>query len=341
MKDEHTKQTMAPEKLMKKEENRKCADCRGKNPQWASINIGVFICIKCASYHRELGSHISKVKSTSLDKWLHLTLELFKKVNNKIVNNYWEERLYDFKIETIQENEEALRQFIINKYSKKKFINLKIKDPMTRVSDGEEIENERVAKSAASCLVPEKSLSKLKLIKISDNSILNNNSKEQTKSAEVTMNDFTFAESNCDTGADSPTNEEFLTVNENEDEKFQDNNVTDLKNKIEKLALITSTINQIYSQPKVNCNTSQNTSPFFIPNTMPMQMNNMNMNNMNRNNMNMNFNAFNNNPSSIKINSMPPMTITNPYFGNTNVNPNNNYNRYDGYMSYHDLCNKN
>lgn len=38
-------------------------------PRWASWNIGVFLCIRCAGIHRNLGVHISRVKSVNLDSW--------------------------------------------------------------------------------------------------------------------------------------------------------------------------------------------------------------------------------------------------------------------------------
>ena len=50
-------------------DNKKCCDCDTSNPRWASINIGCFLCLECSGVHRALGVHISKVRSTTLDKW--------------------------------------------------------------------------------------------------------------------------------------------------------------------------------------------------------------------------------------------------------------------------------
>ena len=49
--------------------NSQCADCAAQNPSWASWSLGVFLCMRCASLHRKLGTHISKVKSLSMDTW--------------------------------------------------------------------------------------------------------------------------------------------------------------------------------------------------------------------------------------------------------------------------------
>lgn len=46
--------------------NDKCADCGAYEPDWASLNLGVLVCIECSGVHRNLGVHISKVYATYL-----------------------------------------------------------------------------------------------------------------------------------------------------------------------------------------------------------------------------------------------------------------------------------
>lgn len=72
--------------------NQECADCRGREPDWASVNQGVTICITCAGAHRSLGAHISKVKSLTLDAWKPEEVQVFlakggnAEVNRRLVN---------------------------------------------------------------------------------------------------------------------------------------------------------------------------------------------------------------------------------------------------------------
>ncbi|XP_036709006.1 arf-GAP with Rho-GAP domain, ANK repeat and PH domain-containing protein 2 isoform X3 [Balaenoptera musculus] len=55
------------EKIWFNESNRSCADCKAPNPDWASINLCVVICKKCAGQHRSLGPKDSKVRSLKMD----------------------------------------------------------------------------------------------------------------------------------------------------------------------------------------------------------------------------------------------------------------------------------
>jgi ADP-ribosylation factor GTPase-activating protein 1 len=56
-------------KIMKIADNNNCFDCNAIRPQWASVNNGIFLCLKCAGVHRGFGVNISFVRSLTMDNW--------------------------------------------------------------------------------------------------------------------------------------------------------------------------------------------------------------------------------------------------------------------------------
>ena len=70
-----------------------CADCGHPAPDWASLNLGILICIQCSGIHRNLGSHVSRVRSLSLDSWSDTQLEVMRRLGNSLANSVWEHNL--------------------------------------------------------------------------------------------------------------------------------------------------------------------------------------------------------------------------------------------------------
>ena len=131
------KQLVVINKLLKKPENKLCADCKRTSPTWASVNLGVFVCINCSGCHREIGVHVTKIRSTNLDVWPQEVLDNFKIINNKIANKYWEYKLKKFNFKSLHSDNYKLVQFIRDKYENKKWVDpSKKEDPMTLIIKG-------------------------------------------------------------------------------------------------------------------------------------------------------------------------------------------------------------
>ncbi|WJX19062.1 ADP-ribosylation factor GTPase-activating protein agd4 [Trifolium repens] len=72
--------------------NDRCAECSAPEPDWASLNLGILLCIECYGVHHNFGVHISKVRSIAVDVrvWEPTILELFNNLGNTYCNSIWE-----------------------------------------------------------------------------------------------------------------------------------------------------------------------------------------------------------------------------------------------------------
>jgi len=77
--------------VLKVEGNDACADCGVAHPTWASINLGIAICLECAGAHRRLGTHLSKVRSLELDtrQWSSVQVGIMCRLGNRVANQIW------------------------------------------------------------------------------------------------------------------------------------------------------------------------------------------------------------------------------------------------------------
>ncbi|XP_010019258.1 PREDICTED: arf-GAP with Rho-GAP domain, ANK repeat and PH domain-containing protein 2 [Nestor notabilis] len=111
------------EKIWFNESNRSCADCKAPSPDWASINLCVVICKKCAGQHRSLGPRDSKVRSLKMDAsiWSNELIELFIIIGNKRANSFWAGNLPTHEELHMDAPAEKRIAFITQKYKEGKF----------------------------------------------------------------------------------------------------------------------------------------------------------------------------------------------------------------------------
>ncbi|XP_059238209.1 arf-GAP with Rho-GAP domain, ANK repeat and PH domain-containing protein 2 isoform X2 [Mustela nigripes] len=111
------------EKIWFNESNRSCADCKAPDPDWASINLCVVICKKCAGQHRSLGPKDSKVRSLKMDAsiWSNELIELFIVIGNKRANDFWAGNLQKDEELHMDSPVEKRKTFITQKYKEGRF----------------------------------------------------------------------------------------------------------------------------------------------------------------------------------------------------------------------------
>ncbi|KAI3342736.1 hypothetical protein F4824DRAFT_510131 [Ustulina deusta] len=102
-----------------------CADCgSGSKVEWVSINLGIILCIECSGIHRSLGTHISKVRSLTLDitSFTLDIIELLLLVGNRVSNMVWEAKLDPSLKPGPQATREQRLRFITSKYVERAYV---------------------------------------------------------------------------------------------------------------------------------------------------------------------------------------------------------------------------
>jgi stromal membrane-associated protein len=121
--NEQTQYQVILDQMLQDESNKKCADCWARNPRWASWNLGVFLCIRCAGIHRNLGTHISKVKSVGLDSWTEEQISSMQNMGNAAAIVKYEALLPDtYRYSRPDSSDHALEKFIRDKYERKSYV---------------------------------------------------------------------------------------------------------------------------------------------------------------------------------------------------------------------------
>ncbi|XP_047139457.1 arf-GAP with coiled-coil, ANK repeat and PH domain-containing protein 2 isoform X1 [Hydra vulgaris] len=128
--------------------NNCCADCGSLNPKWASINLGIILCIECSGIHRSLGVQVSKVRSITLDDWDPETINLMLELGNEVVNNIYEANVDSNHHKPLALSTRAEREIWIHaKYLQKLFISPMQSPCQTRLKRGKLIKRKLRARS--------------------------------------------------------------------------------------------------------------------------------------------------------------------------------------------------
>ncbi|XP_054569822.1 arf-GAP with coiled-coil, ANK repeat and PH domain-containing protein 2 isoform X3 [Eptesicus fuscus] len=123
--------------------NASCCDCGLADPRWASINLGITLCIECSGIHRSLGVHFSKVRSLTLDTWEPELLKLMCELGNDVINRVYEAKVEKMGIKKPQPGQRQEKEA----YIKAKYVERKFVDKYSMLSSPPEQEIKMISKS--------------------------------------------------------------------------------------------------------------------------------------------------------------------------------------------------
>ncbi|XP_029326512.1 arf-GAP with coiled-coil, ANK repeat and PH domain-containing protein 2 isoform X2 [Mus caroli] len=139
--------------------NTSCCDCGLADPRWASINLGITLCIECSGIHRSLGVHFSKVRSLTLDTWEPELLKLMCELGNDVINRVYEAKLEKMGVKKPQPGQRQEKEaYIRAKYVERKFVDkhsaLVSPSEQDKRSSSKSCEDQRLSHARASIHTP-------------------------------------------------------------------------------------------------------------------------------------------------------------------------------------------
>jgi len=103
--------------------NDRCCDCGSQNDAtWLSTNFGIIVCIECSGIHREMGVHISKIQSLTLDNIGTSQLLVARYMTNDNFNKIMEAKATNKP--NAHSSMAERKAYIKAKYEDKKFVEL-------------------------------------------------------------------------------------------------------------------------------------------------------------------------------------------------------------------------
>ncbi|XP_017393217.1 arf-GAP with GTPase, ANK repeat and PH domain-containing protein 1 isoform X1 [Cebus imitator] len=115
-------EAMALQSIRNMRGNSHCVDCETPNPNWASLNLGALMCIECSGIHRNLGTHLSRVRSLDLDDWPVELIKVMSSIGNELANSVWEEGSQGRTKPSVDSTREEKERWIRAKYEQKLFL---------------------------------------------------------------------------------------------------------------------------------------------------------------------------------------------------------------------------
>ncbi|XP_024646135.1 arf-GAP with GTPase, ANK repeat and PH domain-containing protein 1 isoform X4 [Macaca nemestrina] len=115
-------EAMALQSIRNMRGNSHCVDCDTQNPNWASLNLGALMCIECSGIHRNLGTHLSRVRSLDLDDWPIELIKVMSSIGNELANSVWEESSQGRTKPSVDSTREEKERWIRAKYEQKLFL---------------------------------------------------------------------------------------------------------------------------------------------------------------------------------------------------------------------------